>query len=102
MYAELERLIAVQGFFWDRDFKGVFERKRAGVDNLATAVRLEHRNGMGWATLEVFAVETTATPFTGRPGIICAPGEISFMALEIRQGCASGTVPHWSVSTPMQ
>jgi len=30
------------------------------------------------------------------------PTGISFIALEIRQGCASGSVSHWSVSTPMQ
>ena len=78
VYAELERLVTVQGFFWDRDFNGSFVRKRPAVDNLATAVRLEQRNGMGWGTLAAFAAETTAAAFTGRPWIICAPGESSF------------------------
>ena len=78
VYAELERLVTVQGFFWDRDFNDGFERKRPAVDNLATAIRLERRNGMGWGTLAAFAAETTAAAFIGRPGIICTPGEASF------------------------
>jgi hypothetical protein len=78
VYAELERLVAVQGFFWDRDFNGGFERKRPAADNLAAAIKLERRDGMGWATLAAFAAETTAAPFTGRPAIVCAPGEASF------------------------
>jgi hypothetical protein len=78
IYAELARLVTVQGFFWDRDFAGGFDRKRLGVDNLAAAVRLEQRNGMGWGTLAAFAAEITATAFPGRPGIICAPGEPSY------------------------
>lgn len=78
IYAELERLVAVQGFFWDRDFNGRFERKRPSADNLAAAIGLERRNGMGWSTLAAFAAEPTAAPFTGRPTIICAPGEASF------------------------
>ena len=82
IYAELERLVMAQGFFWDRDFNGGFDRKRPAVDNLATAIRLERRNGMGWDTLAVFAAETTTSPFTGRPGIICAPGEVRFDDVE--------------------
>jgi hypothetical protein len=82
IYAELDRLVMVQGFFWDRDFNGAFDRKHPAVNNLAAAIRLEHRNGMGWDTLAVFAAEPTATAFTGRPGIVCAPGEISFDDVE--------------------
>jgi len=82
IYAGLERLVTVQGFFWDRDFNGGFDRKRPAVDNLATAIQLERRNGMGWATLAALAAETTATPFTGRPGIICSPGEAGFDDVE--------------------
>jgi hypothetical protein len=82
IYAELARLVTVQGFFWDRDFSGGFDRHRPGVDNLAAAIRLEHRNGMGWGTLAAFAAETTAAPLTGRLGIICAPGEPSYDGVE--------------------
>jgi hypothetical protein len=82
IYAELKRLVIVQSFFWDRDFKGGFDRQQSGVDNLAAAIRLERRNGMGWGTLAAFAAKTTASPLTGRPGIICAPGEPSYDGVE--------------------
>jgi hypothetical protein len=82
VYVELARLVAVQGFFWDRDFAGGFDRRRASVDNLAIALRLEHRNGMGWETLAKFAAEPTAAVLTGRPGVLCAPGEASYDDVE--------------------
>jgi hypothetical protein len=78
IYVELERLVTMQGFFWDRDFGGGFDIKRPAVDNLAAAIGLERRNGAGWAVLAHFASESTAAPFTGRPGIICAPGEARY------------------------
>ncbi len=82
VYAALERLVAAQGFFWDRDFNGGFDRKRPAVDNLAAAFKLERRDGMGWSTLAAFAAESTTTPFTGRPAIVCAPGEANFDGVE--------------------
>jgi hypothetical protein len=78
VYADLERLMTAKGFFWDRDFGGGFDAKRAAVDNLAAAIGLERRNGIGWVVLARFAAEATAAPFTGRPGIICAPGETRY------------------------
>jgi hypothetical protein len=78
VYAELAGLVTPQGFFWDRDFAGGFSRSLPAVDNLAAAIRLEQHNGAGWNALANFATETTATPLTGRPGIVCAPGEPSF------------------------
>jgi len=82
IYGELTRLVTMQGFFWDRDFNGGFDAKQAGVDNLAAAVRLERRNGMGWGTLAALAMATTTTPLVGRLGIICAPGEPTFDGVE--------------------
>lgn len=82
IYVELERLVTVQGFFWDRDFRRSFDRQQPGVDNLAAAVRLERRKGIGWVTLANFAAERTAAPLTGRPGIVCAPGEPSYDDVE--------------------
>ena len=82
MYVELTRLVTVTGFFWDRDFKGGFDRRQPAVDNLAAAVRLERRNGMGWVMLSAYAAEPTVAPFTGRPGVVCAPAEPSFDGVE--------------------
>jgi hypothetical protein len=82
VYAELARLVIGQGFFWDRDFNGSFNGQQPAVDNLATAVRLEFRDGTGWERLEKFAAEGTTSPLTGRPGVVCAPGELAFDSVE--------------------
>jgi hypothetical protein len=82
LYAELARLMTMHGFFWDRDFNGGFDGRQPAVDNLAAAIRLEHRNGTGWGTLATFAAEATASPFTSRPGIICSPAVPSYDGVE--------------------
>lgn len=82
VYGELARLVLLQNFFWDRDFEGNFDGRLPAVDNLAAAVCLEHRHGMGWATLGAFAAEPTASPFTGRPGVVCTPAEPAYDGVE--------------------
>jgi hypothetical protein len=78
VYAELAELVIPHGFFWDRDFDAEFVSHLPPVDNLATALRLEHHDGAGWNALASFADEPTAAPLVGRPGIVCAPGEPTF------------------------
>jgi hypothetical protein len=43
------------------------------VDNLALAIDLERRDGIGWKALAVFAAEAAAEPLDSRPGVVCAP-----------------------------
>ena len=81
VYAELARLVASHGFFWDRDFSGRFERRKPAVDNLAAALRLEHGSGAGWQALATFATEPTAEPMPARPGIVCAPAKPAYDAI---------------------
>src|SRR6266700_8100082 len=38
IYAELEALVQLQGFFWDRDFGNGYDPRKPSVDNLAAAV----------------------------------------------------------------
>ncbi len=78
IYAELARLVAPQGFFWGRDFANRFDPRKAGVDNLAAALRLEHDAGAGWAALERLADEAGALPLESRPGVVCAPAPPRF------------------------
>jgi hypothetical protein len=73
VYAELARLVAPQGFFWDRDFGPAFDPRKPAVDNLAAAIRLEHRDGVGWRQLAGFAAEAAVEELVSRPGIVCAP-----------------------------
>lgn len=77
VYAGLARLVQPEGFFWDRDFAHGFDPRRPAVDNLAAAIRLEHRNGVGWGTLAAFAAEAAVEPLASRPGVVCAPARPS-------------------------
>jgi hypothetical protein len=78
IYAELARPVVVHGLFWERDFANAFNPRRPSVDNLAAALRLEHRDGAGWRTLAALAAEAGAVPLESRPGIVCAPGPPTF------------------------
>ncbi len=83
VYAELERLVTTQGFFWDRDFGSGFDRRKPAVDNLAAALRLERNAGDGWTALARFAAEPALTPLTSRYGIICGPARPGYDAVEL-------------------
>jgi hypothetical protein len=78
IYGELAPLVDAQGFFWHRDFERRFDLRRPAVDNLAAAIRLEHRNGAGWETLAAFAAEASAEPLVSRAGTVCAPAQSGY------------------------
>jgi hypothetical protein len=91
VYAELAKLVVMRGFFWERDFGAAFAPAKAGVENLAGAIKLEGGDGQGWKMLAAFAAEPTAAPLAARPGILCAPArprfdEAEFHALITRTG----------------
>ncbi len=78
VYDELARLVAARGFFWERDFGGGHDPRRAGIDNLAAALRLERGDGSGWAALAGFAAEASAAPIAARPDVLCGPARPQF------------------------
>jgi hypothetical protein len=78
VYAELAQLVQAQRFFWDRDFGHGFDPRKPGVDNLAAAIQLEHRNGSGWELLAAMATEATIEPLDSRPGVVCAPARPAY------------------------
>jgi hypothetical protein len=82
IYAELEGLVQPQGFFWDRDFGQGYDPRKPPVDNLAAAIELERRNGMGWDRLAKLAEEQSIEPLDSRPGVVCAPARPGYDALE--------------------
>jgi hypothetical protein len=82
IYAELEALVQPQGFFWDRDFGHGHDPRKAAVDNLAAAIELEHRNGMGWDRLATFAEDKSVEPLDSRPGVVCAPARPGYDTVE--------------------
>jgi hypothetical protein len=85
IYAELERLVAAHGFFWERDFSSAFDPRRPPVENLAAALRLEHRNGAGWQALARFAAEPSAAQLPARLGVVCAPAPPTYDGAEVER-----------------
>jgi hypothetical protein len=78
IFAELAAAVVAHGFFWDRDFDAGFDPSRSGVENLASAIGLEARDGAGWNLLANFAAEPAATPVPSRLGVICSPPSPAF------------------------
>jgi hypothetical protein len=78
LYADLEALVQPQSFFWDRDFANAYDPKKPSVDNLAMAVALEQRDGIGWDKLASFAEEKTLEALDSRPGVFCAPARPAY------------------------
>jgi hypothetical protein len=78
IYAELAQLVHSPGFFWDRDFGHHFDPRKPAVDNLAAALRLELRGGIGWDLLAAFSAEPAVEPMASRPGVLCAPARPTY------------------------
>ena len=83
VYAKLAAFVDPKNFFWDRDFGNSFDKRKPPVDNLGNALRLEHENGAGWASLSAFAADASAGPLDSRPGVICTPGEPRFDGIDL-------------------
>lgn len=72
--AALAKLTVAQGFFWIQD-KDVADPKKSGIDNLATAIGLDAKDGSGWEVLGGFASDPTAGELPDRKGVMCAPAD---------------------------
>jgi hypothetical protein len=71
--AALAQRIVARDFFWERDFSGSFDPKKAGIDNLIGALTLDADDGSGWDALAAFVAEPSIGPLPGRPATVCAP-----------------------------
>jgi hypothetical protein len=89
VYAELARLVASQGFFWDGSFSGGVNPHRSAAENFAAAIRLEAGAGSGWNSLAAFAALPNAMPLPSRPGVICAPALPKYDVVEFDQMIAA-------------
>ncbi|MCZ7658215.1 MAG: SH3 domain-containing protein [Xanthobacteraceae bacterium] len=81
----LAALVAPQGFFWMRDDGDAADKRKSGIDNLATAIGLSNQDGSGWELLADFASDETAIPFPDRPGVVCSPAGPQFNAQELEK-----------------
>ena len=80
--AALAKLVAAQGFFWERENGDGADKRKAGIDNLAAALGLNNKDSAGWDMLTGYADDPTASPSPGHKGAICAPADPAYNAKE--------------------
>jgi hypothetical protein len=78
--AALAPLVVSQGFFWQRDGRDRADKRKSGLDNLATALSLNSKGGAGWDILFSYTDDPTASPSPVFKGALCAPGEPAYNA----------------------
>ena len=78
--AALVQLVVPQGFFWLRDGRDRADKRKSGIDNLATALSLNTKGGAGWDILFSYTDDPTASPSQAIKGALCAPGEPGYNA----------------------
>lgn len=78
--AALAKLVVAQGFFWEKETGDAADKKKSGIDNLATAFGLGAKDGAGWDILAGYGEEPTASPSAApeHKGVVCAPGDPDF------------------------
>lgn len=76
--AALARLVVAQGFFWARENGNAADKRKSGIDNLATALSLNNKDGAGWDILAGYADDPTASPSSEHSGAVCAPADPAF------------------------
>jgi hypothetical protein len=76
--AGLARLVVAQGFFWERENGNRADKRKSGLDNLATVLGLNNKDGAGWEILFSFTDDPTASASPDHKGAVCAPAEPTF------------------------
>jgi hypothetical protein len=98
--AALARLI-VANFFWIGEKGDKADKKKSGIDNLAAAIDLDNKDGLGWQGLAAVADEATLEPVPERKGIMCGPASPKFDEMAAEQLAKdTGTDPsEWGYPT---
>jgi hypothetical protein len=81
--AALAQLVVAQGFFWERENGTHADKRKSGIDNLATVLGLNNKDGAGWEILFGFSDDPTASASLGHKGAICAPADPAYNAQEL-------------------
>lgn len=76
--AALGQFVVAQGFFWDRQGNPGANKKKSGIDNLATALGLNNKDGAGWDMLAGYSDDPTASASREHKGAMCAPADPEF------------------------
>jgi hypothetical protein len=75
--AALANLVVATNFFWMGQKGDKADKRKSGIENLATAIDLDASDGSGWQDLADFADDATLQP-TQRRGVSCAPARANF------------------------
>jgi hypothetical protein len=75
--AALARLV-VNDFFWMGEKGDKANKRKSGIDNLASAIDLDNKDGSGWEAIAQAADEATLEPIPDRKGIMCSPASPIF------------------------
>jgi hypothetical protein len=78
--AALSALVVAKGFFWERENGDRADKRKSGADNLAVALGLNNKGGVGWEILFSFTDDPTASASPEHKGAICAPAEPGYDA----------------------
>jgi hypothetical protein len=80
--AGLTAMVVAEGFFWDRDNRDRADKRKSGMDNLATALGLNNKTSVGWEILFSFTDDPTASAPPAHKSALCAPAEPAYNAQE--------------------
>ena len=78
--AALSALVVAKGFFWERENGDRADKRKSGADNLAVALGLNNKGGVGWEILFSFTDDPTASASPEHKGAICSPAEPGYDA----------------------
>jgi hypothetical protein len=78
----LTAMVVTQGFFWERENRDRADKRKSGIDNLATALGLNNKNSAGWDILFSFTDDPTASVLAAHKSAICAPADPTYSAQE--------------------
>jgi hypothetical protein len=76
----LPALVIGNGFFWERKNGNRADKRKSGADNLAVALGLDNKGGVGWEILFSYTDDPTASASPDHKGAICTPAEPSYDA----------------------
>jgi hypothetical protein len=80
--AALTSMVVAQGFFWERENRDRADKRKSGIDNLATVLGLNNKNSAGWEILFSFTDDPTASASPVHKSAICAPAEPAYSGPE--------------------
>jgi hypothetical protein len=75
-------MVVAQGFFWESGKRDRADKRKSGIDNLATALGLNNKTSAGWEILFSFSDDPTASTAPTHKNAICAPAEPSYNGQE--------------------